>query len=176
MRVLILRKLFAHFVVKNLHIKVNSKFTLAGFMKENFLCSFCNKTYRESSRKSHMKYTHGGKDTFHNCPHCDYKSLHKFHTDKHIKSIHEGLTHQCPKCDFIAKWKTQLGAHIRAAHEGKTYQCPHCEYKPSWKGSLSLHIKVVHEGKSFHCSRCEYKTKSKSWLRNHEKVKHQQIV
>ena len=79
---------------------------------KTFLCSFCNKTYRESSRKSHMKYTHGGKDTFHNCPHCDYKSLHKFHTDKHIKSIHEGLTHQCPKCDFIAKWKTQLGAHI----------------------------------------------------------------
>ena len=57
-------------------------------------------------------------------------------------------SHQCFQCDYTATQKGDLQRHIKSVHEGITHQCPHCKHKTALKYRLMRHIKLNHIGEN----------------------------
>jgi len=109
------------------------------------------------------------------CPKCDKQFTHRGTLNRHIRSIHDGITYPCDQCDHKATTKGSLKQHIISQHEGAFYQCAHCEYKASTTSRLSIHIKSIHEGVRYPCSLCNYQATEKGHLKNHINAIHKGI-
>jgi len=141
----------------------------------SFICDKCNNQFpSQLGLNRHMVSVHGGLSF--SCKHCDYKATAKGSLKLHVKSRHEGIRYSCDICDYEATQKGSLKMHVKSVHEGVRYYCKQCDYKASNKGNLQTHVQSVHEKITVTCDKCDKKFSSNTNLWKHTKSVHEGVL
>nr|CAH7729053.1 unnamed protein product [Callosobruchus chinensis] len=147
-------------------------------------CVHCNATFKRKESledhvlKKHPEFFTSGTKKVHECTNCTYKTLIKYHLDKHIASIHHLELRLCVHCGTTFKTKTSLDDHIVKIHPdyittvtSKLHECSKCTYKTTIKQDYNKHILVHPETAScfdvFRCPHCEVTFRRKESLDDH---------
>ena len=63
-----------------------------------------------------------------------------------MRSVHEGIMFNCEQCNYRTAQKGSIQRHVLSVHEGVTkYNCELCAYMTYRKRDLRQHIKAVHD-------------------------------
>ncbi|KAM4697478.1 zinc finger protein 142 [Rhinophrynus dorsalis] len=122
-------------------------------------CPNCRKYFTSRSKlKIHMMRESGEKS--HRCPLCDYSSVEKNALNRHMASIHEGVsnfysdTYSCPVCQETFKLSQALKDHMKGHRsEKKMLLCFHqgCDRALSDRKEFIRHLKESHGVRAVEC-------------------------
>merc|ERR1719319_2178683 len=98
------------------------------------------------------------------CDKCNNQFPSQLGLNRHMVSVHGGLSFSCKHCDYKATAKGSLKLHVKSRHEGVRYYCKQCDYKASNKGNLQTHVQSVHEKITVTCDKCDKKFSSNTNL------------
>ena len=124
-------------------------------------CDF--KTKSKNSLYTHKKRVHESKLTF-NCAECQFKTNSKSNLGEHIKRSHLDMkyVYYCSLCDYSSMDKLWTTKHMTSSHgvkqnirkvlEKLNFKCSACEKSFSKKEHLKEHQEALHEGGLFPCT------------------------
>ena len=112
------------------------------------------------------------------CPNCDNYFANKWVLDRHIKTVHEGVTYACNHDQCYKKYtcSRSLRQHIKTAHEGIKFPCNQCQKQFSTKHGLYIHTKAVHKGVKYNCNNCDMQYTDQSSLIHHTRAVHEGVT
>ncbi|KAG8432271.1 hypothetical protein GDO86_016785 [Hymenochirus boettgeri] len=129
------------------------------FPDPDLQCPTCRKYFTSRSKlKIHMMREAGEKS--HRCPLCDYSSVEKNALNRHMASIHEGVsnfysdTYSCPICQETFKLSQALKDHMKGHKpEQKMLSCfeQGCEQAMSDRRDFLRHVKESHGIRAVEC-------------------------
>ncbi|XP_075465767.1 zinc finger protein 142 isoform X2 [Ascaphus truei] len=129
------------------------------FPDPSLQCPNCHKFFTSRSKlKIHMMRESGEKT--HRCPLCDYSSVEKNALNRHMASIHEGVsnfysdTYSCPACQETFKLSQALKEHMKGhKEEQKMLLCFHqgCDRALSDRKEFLRHLKESHGVRAVEC-------------------------
>ncbi|KAE8581340.1 hypothetical protein XENTR_v10024754 [Xenopus tropicalis] len=149
------------------------------FPDPNLQCPNCHKFFTSRSKlKIHMMREAGEKS--HRCPLCDYSSVEKNALNRHMASIHEGVsnfysdTYSCPVCQETFKLSQALKDHMKGhKSEPKVHLCfeQGCEQAMSDRKDFLRHLKESHGIQAVECRyhACSLLFKSREEMELHRK-------
>ncbi|XP_040214111.1 LOW QUALITY PROTEIN: zinc finger protein 142 [Rana temporaria] len=149
------------------------------FPDPNLQCPNCRKFFTSRSKlKIHMMREAGEKA--HRCPLCDYSSVEKNALNRHMASIHEGVsnfytdTYSCPVCQETFKLSQALKDHMKGHKAEQTLLfCfdPGCDQASSDRKEYLRHMKESHGIQAVECRyhACTALFKSREEMEEHRK-------
>ncbi|CAI9533388.1 unnamed protein product, partial [Staurois parvus] len=149
------------------------------FPDPNLQCPNCRKFFTSRSKlKIHMMREAGEKA--HRCPLCDYSSVEKNALNRHMASIHEGVsnfytdTYSCPVCQETFKLSQALKDHMKGHKAEQTLLfCfdPGCDQASSDRKEYLRHMKESHGIQAVECRyhACSMLFKSREEMEEHRK-------
>ncbi|XP_053554111.1 zinc finger protein 142 isoform X2 [Bombina bombina] len=129
------------------------------FPDPNLQCPNCDKYFTSRSKlKIHLMRESGQKT--HQCPLCEYSSVERNALNRHMASIHEGVsnlysdTYSCPVCQETFKLSQALKEHLKGhREEQKMLSCFHqgCNKSLSDRKEFLKHLKESHGIRAVEC-------------------------
>ncbi|CAB0031395.1 unnamed protein product [Trichogramma brassicae] len=119
-----------------------------------FLLNIIMSSSRLLSKLEIHTQVHNGRK-HHKCDTCGKTFTTKAILDRHIESLHSGITHACDLCGKILTRKDKLKTHIDSVHKGLTHPCDLCKKVFTLRFSLKVHQDSVHKGTAHPCVQCE---------------------
>ncbi|CAH2305223.1 zinc finger 142 [Pelobates cultripes] len=150
------------------------------FPDPNLQCPNCRKFFTSRSKlKIHMMRESGEKT--HRCPLCDYSSVESNALNRHMASIHEGVsnfysdTYSCPVCKETFKLSQSLKDHMKVhASQQKMLSCfqEGCNQALSDRKEFLRHLKEAHGIRGVECQyhACSLLFKSQEEMEQHRKI------
>lgn len=137
-------------------------------------CSYCAK-FNQYLQK-HLASKHPDSDfapqrEVHMCTVCDYKSMNKYHYQRHFKShFTEEKRFMCEFCDYRTNLQSSIIVHRRIHTKEKPYVCDieNCQYRCAQKTAMTIH-QLSHnpEKNTQFCHLCSFKTVNKYLFKAH---------
>lgn len=149
------------------------------FPDPNLQCPNCGKFFTSRSKlKIHLMRESGEKS--HRCPLCDYSSVEKNALNRHMASIHEGVsnfytdTYACPVCRDTFKLSQALKDHMKGHKAQQTLLfCfePECERAVTDRKEFLRHTKESHGIQAVECRyhACSLLFKCREEMEQHRK-------
>ncbi|XP_041433227.1 zinc finger protein 142 isoform X2 [Xenopus laevis] len=149
------------------------------FPDPNLQCPNCHKFFTSSSKlKIHMMREAGEKT--HRCPLCNYSSVEKNALNRHMASIHEGVsnfysdTYSCPVCQETFNLSQALKDHMKGhKSDPQLHLCfeQDCNQAMSDRKEFLRHLKESHGIQAVECRyhACSLLFKSREEMEQHRK-------
>ncbi|KAM4025425.1 zinc finger protein 142 [Anomaloglossus baeobatrachus] len=148
------------------------------FPDPNLQCSNCSKFFTSRNKlKIHMMREAGEK--VHGCPLCDYSAVEKNALNRHMASIHEGVsnfysdTYSCPVCEETFKLSQALKDHMKGHKTEQKMRCLQqgCDQALSDRKDFLRHVKESHGIQAVECRyhACSLLFKSREEMEVHRK-------
>ncbi|KAJ7345967.1 hypothetical protein JRQ81_001917 [Phrynocephalus forsythii] len=122
-------------------------------------CPNCRKFFTSKSKlKIHLMRETGEKA--HRCPLCHYSSVEKNALNRHMASMHEGISnfysdvYSCPVCKEAFKLSHALKEHLKThAAQPQPLSCfqAGCRYRTEDRKEFLRHVREAHGGKAVEC-------------------------
>ena len=140
-------------------------------------CSKCEKYFANKwVLDRHIKSLHEGITHACNYDQCYHEYTEAKALKNHIRSVHEGIKIPCKQCDKQFNTKNLLNIHAKNVHEGIKHQCNYCDSQFTLASSLTIHIQSVHKGVTYNCDQCDYKALLNQRLKEHIQSIHEGVT
>ena len=140
-------------------------------------CSKCEKYFANKwVLDRHIKSLHEGITHACNYDQCYHEYTEAKALKNHIRSVHEGVKFPCKQCDKQFNTKNLLNIHSKNVHEGIKHQCNYCDLQFTLPSSLTIHIQSVHKGVTYDCDQCDYKALLNRRLKEHIQSIHEGVT
>ncbi|KPJ15679.1 Zinc finger protein 112 [Papilio machaon] len=145
------------------HLREHAKLTL-------YQCTFCNKSFSDSSNFSKHKKIHG--TAYYQCDLCLRKFNSKKMLTKHMQYHKENTPLPCRYCDKTFHFESMLNKHIKSTHNkaaGTRFRCNFCQayyktLKEKWDHEWYIHnVRKV----KIDCGICSRKFRKYAELKRH---------
>jgi len=132
---------------------------------KNFVCSFCNKSYKyKALLMKHMQVCNGKEMQPHRKT--EVEEIPVVSQAQHLQASQSEL--MCHICDKVYSRRDTVLAHIKEVHDQiLDFECQECGKKFISKSKLSIHVKLAHSERELQCKFC-----LKKFTYNYRLVRH----
>ncbi|XP_062977914.1 zinc finger protein 883-like [Elgaria multicarinata webbii] len=136
--------------------------------EELHMCTQCGNSFHKKDLKAHQRCHRRWKPF--KCSWCEKSYAQSSNLTRH-KRVHTGeKPYECAECGKACRDNSHLITHQRIHTGEKPYTCKECGKSFSYSSSLIMHERIHTGEKPFQCSTCAKWFKTKSELSSHERI------